>query len=506
MEDPNSVEVYFKNKFRNSKWLAFQTKSEGYTNKTYINQDFYKEHRSIARKFRFNKRHPSKTPVSYEDGCTEQRTGVFTQKTQDLIYETAVPNTLTYSYEGLGSRAYNCQLTKDGSKILATTQCGTSFFNINNENKPELSKVILCGGVTWTITDSQLFADDRFLLHSTLGQYCQLLDVKEGTYVKELDLGDKTTGTQAYFNKTKIFSLDVCGNNTEFIVGCNKKIEGASVKIYDLEKNEVKQSVVCHKDDVNGVCYVEKNNPSLFISASDDGTSKIWDTRILKNNEPAGIFYGHVSGLTCVSSKDDGRHFITNSKDQSLKLWDIRNFTTQKKNHPYLKYDYRCEVLTPSHIQEIKEYQKKLDNSVMTFWGHQVHLTLIRCHFSPLPSTGQRYIYTGSFDGRVYIYDTVTGENVVNLEVPKENDSIFHCPVIRDCVWHPYSQSIFNTSFLGGIYRWEYRDLRDAERVEEETIEVENEENEEEDDGQAYRLYHRNNSTMDYRSNLNSCL
>mgnify|MGYP003577135180 FL=1 len=101
MEDPNSVEVYFKNKFRNSKWLAFQTKSEGYSNKTYINQDFYKEHRSIARKFRFNKRNPSKTPVSCEDSFSDQRCGVFTQKTQDLIYETAVPNTVQKFFDFL---------------------------------------------------------------------------------------------------------------------------------------------------------------------------------------------------------------------------------------------------------------------------------------------------------------------------------------------------------------------------------------------------------------------
>lgn len=31
----------------------------------------------------------------------------------------------------------------------------------------------------------------------------------------------------------------------------------------------------------------------------------------------------------------------------------------------------------------------------MTFRGHQVLKTLIRCHFSPRESTGQSYIYSG---------------------------------------------------------------------------------------------------------------
>jgi WD repeat-containing protein 23 len=40
----------------------------------------------------------------------------------------------------------------------------------------------------------------------------------------------------------------------------------------------------------------------------------------------------------------------------------------------------------------------------MTFRGHKVLRTLIRCHFSPLESTGQSYIYSGSADGRIHIW------------------------------------------------------------------------------------------------------
>jgi WD repeat-containing protein 23 len=43
------------------------------------------------------------------------------------------------------------------------------------------------------------------------------------------------------------------------------------------------------------------------------------------------------------------------------------------------------------------------DSSVMTYRGHKVLRTLIRCHFSPPSNTGQRYIYTGSADGRAHV-------------------------------------------------------------------------------------------------------
>lgn len=36
--------------------------------------------------------------------------------------------------------------------------------------------------------------------------------------------------------------------------------------------------------------------------------------------------------------------------------------------------------------------------------GHEVLQTLIRAYFSPAPTTGQRYIYSGSADGAVYVW------------------------------------------------------------------------------------------------------
>lgn len=40
----------------------------------------------------------------------------------------------------------------------------------------------------------------------------------------------------------------------------------------------------------------------------------------------------------------------------------------------------------------------------MTYRGHSVEKTLIRCHFSPAATTGQSYIYSGSADGKIHIW------------------------------------------------------------------------------------------------------
>jgi hypothetical protein len=39
----------------------------------------------------------------------------------------------------------------------------------------------------------------------------------------------------------------------------------------------------------------------------------------------------------------------------------------------------------------------------MTYRGHQVLQTLIRCHFSPAETTGSQYLYSGSSDGRIHV-------------------------------------------------------------------------------------------------------
>ena len=69
----------------------------------------------------------------------------------------------------------------------------------------------------------------------------------------------------------------------------------------------------------------------LFI-LGDDGLIKIWDRRSLKesNPNPVGIFAGHIDGITFIDARDDARHIITNSKDQSIKLWDLRKFANNR--------------------------------------------------------------------------------------------------------------------------------------------------------------------------------
>jgi len=77
---------------------------------------------------------------------------------------------------------------------------------------------------------------------------------------------------------------------------------------------------------------------------------------------------------------------------------DVMNFQSTKSI-----FDYRCFTSYPFKFTTMNE-----DNSIHTFRGHSVFKTLIRCRYSP-NYTNNRYIYTGSLCGEVFIYDTLTG-------------------------------------------------------------------------------------------------
>ena len=98
------------------------------------------------------------------------------------------------------------------------------------------------------------------------------------------------------------------------------------------------------------------------------------------------------------------------------------------------------------------------DTSVMTYSGHRVQQTLIRCQFSPLETTGQKYLVTGSADGRVVIYDLLSGEIVKELSA--------HKACVRDVSWHPTDLSLVSSSWDGSVVRWTCRDYDSVEEDE----------------------------------------
>lgn len=107
------------------------------------------------------------------------------------------------------------------------------------------------------------------------------------------------------------------------------------------------------------------------------------------------------------------------------------------------------------------------DCSLVTFRGHRVLKTLIRCHFSPPGSTDGRFIYSGSHDGKIYVWNLDgTTKGMINVLAATKNsrpvsDERFvdrydyygrggqWKTIVRDCSWHPSAPVIAATSWNG---------------------------------------------------------
>jgi WD repeat-containing protein 23 len=162
-------------------------------------------------------------------------------------------------------------------------------------------------------------------------------------------------------------------------------------------------------------------------------------------------------------------YILSNGKDQTMRLWDLRmvmnsrDFEAIKPTRRATnaqRFDYRWE-----EYDEDDWYPDPHDNSVVAFRGHKVLRTLIRCHFSPPGSTNSRYVYSGSEDGKVYVYNmdaTLAGKiDVYGATKNSRPYQGYHGldwddgrgdrwrTCVRDASWHPSAPMIVASAFNG---------------------------------------------------------
>ncbi|KAJ4837039.1 L14B protein [Turnera subulata] len=369
------------------------------------------------------------------------------------------------------SRAYVSQFSADGSLFIAGFQ-GSHIRIYDVEKGWKVQKNILAKSLRWTITDTSLSPDQRYLVYASLSPVVYLADIGSSAteslanvtvcidwssvaYLDNIDLRWKTCILQELHDGLDfsaadnggysfgIFSVKFSTDGRELVAGSSDD----SIYVYDLEANKLSLRILAHTADVNTVCFADESG-HLIYSGSDDNLCKVWDRRcFIAKGKPAGVLTGHLEGITFLDSRGDGRYLISNGKDQAIKLWDIRKMASSAAGSSGLRnyeWDYRWMEYPP----EARDIKHSCDLSVATYTGHSVLRTLIRCYFSPSYSTGQRYIYTGSHDSCVYIYDLVTGARVAVLQ--------HHNSLVRDCSWHPYYPVLVSSSWDGDVVKWEF--------------------------------------------------
>ncbi|KAE8835508.1 hypothetical protein HRS9122_07778 [Pyrenophora teres f. teres] len=383
---------------------------------------------------------------------------------QDMVPESAADTIIHYN-----ARCYSGQFSDDGNFFFSCAQdFKVRMYDTSNPYDWKYYKTVRYHGGQWTITDASLSPDNRFLAYSSIRSVVSLAhtDPDNDSEPHLLDFNEMgSRNPRGFSSHFGIWSIRFSGDGREIVAGTGDN----SVYVYDIERRQSVLRIRGHQDDVNAVCFGDTQSPHILYSGSDDTTLKVWDRRSMGDGREAGVFLGHTEGLTYVDSKGDGRYVLSNGKDQTAKLWDLRKMMSKEKadtidpNKYTTRFEYRSNAYDP------KDYSPHpYDCSLVTFRGHKVLKTLIRCHFSPPGSTDSRYVYSGSYDGSVHIWNMdATHAGKVNVlkatrnSRPRDPDFLAGTydywgrnegrwmTCVRDASWHPNAPVIAATSWNG---------------------------------------------------------
>lgn len=389
------------------------------------------------------------------------------RQNNDLLTQSLIPSTRAEHIIHYDDPIYSGQFSDDGNFFFSVCQDFTvRMYDTSNPYEWKHYKSAHYPWGRWTLTDASLSPDNKWLAYTSISPLVSIAPTdpldRGDPYTLDLSGSDRPVGAFGRGGNVRgIFSIRFSGDGRELVAGTSSN----ALVVYDIDSRRVLHHIEGHEDDVNAVCFADKMSPHILYSGSDDATIKVWDRRSMGDKREAGAFVGHQEGLTYIDSKGDGRYILSNGKDQSMKLWDLRMVMSTDRYReldPMTKtrfsgYDYRV-----SHYDDEDWDVHPDDNSLVTFRGHQVLNTLIRCHFSPPSATNSRYVYSGSRDGKVYVWNMdATIADVIDVRKAtmgsRPNDGhrgFFRADgggwstCVRDASWHPNAPFIVGKSLL----------------------------------------------------------
>ncbi|XP_011064716.1 PREDICTED: DDB1- and CUL4-associated factor 11 isoform X1 [Acromyrmex echinatior] len=363
----------------------------------------------------------------------------FSVKEKRRIANNLLPNKPEALHD-FGSKVFCGLYSKDGEFFVTATQDKWMYIYRTNNGNFTLYNQMLAHDVGWSVLDVAFSPDGQHFAYSSWADCLYQCHISDDSI--------ETLPLHPGVRRFCVFSLAFSNNGEEILGGANDRC----LYIYSLYCQRRFERFIGHEEDVNCVGYAD-NSSQIFYSGGDDGLCKVWDRRLVNvsNPSPVGVLAGHRDGITYIDSRGDTRYLITNSKDQCIKLWDTRVFSSCKAQQNARQlierqdWDYRWQPV-PQRLWDRGFLDG--DTSIMTYYGHSVRKTLIRCRFSPPNNTGQRYIYTGDSTGRLIIYDLLTGKIVHKAKG--------HLGCVRDVSWHPFDHNFITSSWDGKICKWKY--------------------------------------------------
>jgi WD40 repeat protein len=147
-----------------------------------------------------------------------------------------------------------------------------------------------------------------------------------------------------------------------------------------------------------------------IVTASDDGTARIWDS---KSGKEVFTFSGHEGAVLCATFSPDGRQVVTASVDMTARIWNVDT----GKEIAILK-GHEGEVNCASFSPDRRRVVTASDDKTARIWDAQTgaELSILRGHTAEILSAKYspdgRHIVTGSMDTTALLWDAENGRQI----------------------------------------------------------------------------------------------
>lgn len=247
--------------------------------------------------------------------------GPFIQSDKCKINNLFLPNRTERHIVNCNSKVFCGTFSRDGSQFISASQDNKiRIFDATSSQYRQVNQ-IEAKNVSWSVLDIDFSPDEEHFVYST---WADALFVSRMRNMESDDI--HCLFLRPHCPKFGVFTVAYSNCGKQILAGAND----GCLYTYDLVANRrvLMVPVAQEKHDVNAVGFLDESS-NIFFSGTDNGLIRVWDQRCLNeaNPESAGALIGHFDGITYIDSRNDGRYIISNSKDQSIKLWDLRVFS-----------------------------------------------------------------------------------------------------------------------------------------------------------------------------------
>ncbi|KAK8810589.1 hypothetical protein WA158_007164 [Blastocystis sp. Blastoise] len=256
-------------------------------------------------------------------------------------------------------------------------------------------------------------------------------DVKDGFLI------NRYKGPHSY----GVNEIAIASDNSEF-ASCGEERE---VLVWDVSTSHVKRRLYGHNQRINTVAYNEES--TLVVSGSYDATVKIYDLKSHNNAAIQTLSEGKDSISQVIFTKNA---IISSSIDGHIRTYDIRagqlrdDVLSVPITHLSLSFDEKCLYASTLNNQSIL-IEREMGTILNRYKDHKSTNYKVEGYINNTDD----YIYSGSEDGQIIIYDLVDAKPIHTLT--------YHNNAVTSLSIHPKREStqLLAASLDSTISVWE---------------------------------------------------